>query len=167
MNIRFWKVYGEDGHRQRESFRASDSFTTLNGNKVEVWNSDKTGTNEYTIVKISAVTKERCQEELDAQIYDGIFENSEVGKVVEINEDGIEIWDGEIITHEFEDFEELEDFIEKRKEDKLHHYYWGFMECFDSELYTIADLEANMEPGWFECNEEEVEIYEWTVEATH
>ena len=104
---------------------------------------------------------------MDAQIYDGIFENSEVGKVVEINEDGIEIWDGEIITHEFEDFEELEEFIEKRKEDKLHHYYWGFMECFDSELYTIADLQANMEPGWFECNEEEVEIYEWTVEATH
>ena len=90
MNIRFWKVYGAEGHRMRESFRASDSFTTLNGNKVEVWNSDKTGTNEYTVIKITAESEKACLEELNAQLSDGVFENSKVGKVVEINEDGIE-----------------------------------------------------------------------------
>ncbi len=28
MTTRTWKIYGADGHRQRESFRTSESFTT-------------------------------------------------------------------------------------------------------------------------------------------
>lgn len=86
---RTWKVYGADGHRQRESFGPSLSFDTWpdeegNRDHVEVLNSDKTGTNEYSIVRITAKTAELCERGLWAQISDGIFENSNVGEVEEI-----------------------------------------------------------------------------------
>lgn len=81
---RAWKVYGADGHRQRESFRNSDSFTDYNGLKYEVLNSDRTGTNEYTIVKITGDDAGALSRALDGQISDGIFENSKVGRVEEI-----------------------------------------------------------------------------------
>lgn len=87
---RIWKVYGIEGHRQRESFDASykyDFSDEQHGTRIiEVFNSDKTGTNEYSIVKITRDTAEDCEQELYGQIYDGIFENSNVGNVVEILE---------------------------------------------------------------------------------
>jgi len=85
---RAWKVYGAEGHRQRESFFESCLEDFSDGNDVriiEVLNSDKTGTNEYSIVKITRNTSDECLAELDGQLYDGIFENSIVGKVEEIN----------------------------------------------------------------------------------
>lgn len=84
MATRVWKVYGAEGHRQRESFRESSSFTTWDGYRVEVENADKTGTHDYTIVRITADTAETCWNELEGQISDGIFENSRTGEVVEI-----------------------------------------------------------------------------------
>lgn len=89
MVTRTWKVYGADGHRQRESFGASLSFDTWpdeegNRDHVEVLNADRTGTNEYSIIRITAKTAELCERGLWAQISDGIFENSRVGKVEEI-----------------------------------------------------------------------------------
>lgn len=86
---RAWKVYGAEGHRQRESFCESYAYDWTNGKdvrKIEVENSDKTGTNEYSIVRITRNMVEECKEELKGQISDGIFENSKVGEVVEVLE---------------------------------------------------------------------------------
>lgn len=82
-----WKVYGIAGHRQRESFSASYryDFSDENGTRIiEVQNSDKTGTNEYSVLTITRDTKEECLEELDGQLSDGIFENSRTGRIEEI-----------------------------------------------------------------------------------
>lgn len=87
MITRIWKVYGKEGHRQRESFNKSQKYDFTEGNDVrviEVENSDKTGTNEYSIIKITRNTHEECENELFGQIDDGVFENSRVGEVEEI-----------------------------------------------------------------------------------
>ena len=87
MTTRTWKVYGADGHRQRESFAPSHiNEFTRNGERIvlEVENSDKTGTNEYSVVRITRNTAEECEQELWGQISDGTFENSRVGKVEEV-----------------------------------------------------------------------------------
>ena len=87
MTTRTWKVYGTDGHRQRESFAPSHiNEFTRNGERIilEVENGDKTGTNEYSIVHITRNTAEECEQELWGQISDGLFENSRVGKVEEL-----------------------------------------------------------------------------------
>lgn len=82
-----WKIYGMDGHRQRESFNKSRKYDFSENETVriiEVENSDKTGTNDYSIIRITRNSSEECEEELHGQLSDGIFENSRVGKVVEI-----------------------------------------------------------------------------------
>lgn len=82
-----WKVYGMEGHRQKESFNKSYKYDFSEGEKIriiEVLNSDKTGTNDYSIIKITRNTMEECEEELEGQINDGIFENSRIGKIEEI-----------------------------------------------------------------------------------
>ena len=87
MVARSWKVYGIPGHRQRESFNSSYTYDFSEEGDVriiEVENSDKTGTNEYTVVKVTRNTAEECEAELSGQITDGIFENSRVGEVLEI-----------------------------------------------------------------------------------
>lgn len=90
---KMWKIYGAEGHRQRMSFGESvrDDFTGSNewikGIRIfEAINADKTGTNDYTIIKITRETAQECDEELEGQISDGYFENARVGKVVEITE---------------------------------------------------------------------------------
>lgn len=88
MVTRTWKIYGAEGHRQRESFNESYKHDFSKGDNVriiEVENSDKTGTNDYTLVRITRNTAEECQAELDGQIYDGIFENSRTGIVEELS----------------------------------------------------------------------------------
>ena len=84
---RTWKVYGAEGHRQRESFSKSTKYDlSENGETriVEVINSDQTGTNEYSIIRITRDTAEECEEEFDGQLSDGVFENSRVGRFEEI-----------------------------------------------------------------------------------
>lgn len=84
---RAWKIYGAEGHRQRESFGKSCKYDFSEGADVriiEVENSDKTGTNDYSIIRITRNNFEECEEELRGQLSDGVFENSRVGKVVEI-----------------------------------------------------------------------------------
>ena len=81
-----WKIYGVDGHRQRESFNKSykyDFSEDADVRIIEVENADRTGTNEYSIIRITRNTPEECEEELNGQLSDGIFENSRVGKVIE------------------------------------------------------------------------------------
>lgn len=87
MTTKAWKIYGMEGHRQRESFNPSYAYDWTEGEnarKIEVENSDKTGTNEYSIIRITRNTAEECERELDGQISDGIFESSRVGEIVEI-----------------------------------------------------------------------------------
>ncbi len=84
---RSWKVYGAAGHRQRESFNESQSYDWTMGEdvrRIEIENADKTGTNEYTIIRITRNTSGECEDELRGQITDGLFENCRVGDVVEI-----------------------------------------------------------------------------------
>lgn len=89
MTTRTWKVYGLSGHRQRESFGDSyrwDFSTPDSVRIIEVLNADKTGTNDYSIISITRNTAEECELELDGQISDGIFENSRVGRIVEVKD---------------------------------------------------------------------------------
>ena len=85
---RAWKVFGSDGHRQRESFYPSyeyDFSCSRDGvRKITVDCADKTGTNDYVVVTITRNTAKECKDELMGQITDGIFENCRVGKVEEI-----------------------------------------------------------------------------------
>lgn len=89
-----FKVYGLPGHRQRESFGKSvyydfseDDDTRI----IELINSDKTGTNEYSILAITRDTEEEVYAEMEGQIYDGAFENSKVGMVTEVLNNGREM----------------------------------------------------------------------------
>lgn len=89
MAKRSWKIYGIPGHRQRESFGKSYVWDFSKGENVrilEMENSDITNTNEYSILRITRNTEEECKEELFAQVSDGIFENSRVGRIEEIYE---------------------------------------------------------------------------------
>ena len=84
---RAWKIYGKDGHRQRESFGESFKNDFSNGDDVcilEVLNSDVTGTNEYSIFITTRNTAEECENTLLSQLDDGVFENSNTGREEEI-----------------------------------------------------------------------------------
>ena len=87
-----YHVYGEYGHRQRESF--SESYELLNeknNTMICVHNSDMTGTNDYTEIEIIAKSEKECDEILDAQLTDGIFENYRTGKVIAIRTEPVRI----------------------------------------------------------------------------
>ena len=82
-----YHVYGEYGHRQRESF--GESYELLHDESktmICVRNSDITGTNDYTEIEIIAKNEKECDEILDAQLTDGIFEDCRTGKVVAIRD---------------------------------------------------------------------------------
>lgn len=86
-----WLVYGAEGHRQRMAFRESvrwDWSNEKDGTRIfEALNFDKTGTYDYSLIKITRNTAEECMAELIGQLTDGYFENSRVGNVVEISEE--------------------------------------------------------------------------------
>jgi hypothetical protein len=84
--IKMYKVNGAAGHRQRESFYPSYKFEDFEKIKTTVLNADITETNNYSIVIFEADTKEKIEKALDGQLYDGIFENSNFGEVIEITE---------------------------------------------------------------------------------
>ena len=86
---RAWRIYGVKGHRQRESFSPSETLDFSRGDNVriiETENADKTGTNEFAIIRITRNTPEECEEELMGQLSDGIFENSRTEKIEEIKD---------------------------------------------------------------------------------
>lgn len=87
---RTWKVYGRRWTQTKASFAPSAAYDwSSEGDvrKVALKNADMTGTNEYTIIRITRNTAEECERELDGQISDGFFENCVVGKVIEILEE--------------------------------------------------------------------------------
>lgn len=51
---------------------------------LEIFNQDKTGTNDYSILKITCDTLSEVESELDGQLSDGIFENFRVGRIDEV-----------------------------------------------------------------------------------
>lgn len=83
MFTKSWKVYGYTGHRQKVSFFESKSYDWSFGDNVrlvELICSDKTGTNDYAIIKITRNTESECDAEFIGQLYDGVFENARVGR---------------------------------------------------------------------------------------
>ena len=83
-----WKIYGISGHRQRESFAPSVFYNWSDIDNVrilEIFNSDKTGTNEFTVLRITRNTAKECNSECFGQLSDGIFENCRIGRVEELN----------------------------------------------------------------------------------
>lgn len=77
-----FKVYGIPNHRQMESFYPSerqDLSTADNVRILETFNSDRTGTNDYNILRITRETREECFEEFEGQLHDGLYENSNWG----------------------------------------------------------------------------------------
>lgn len=83
-----FRVYGREGHRQAESFHESQYWDFSNKQDgiriLDIRNSDKTGTNDYTEIAITRNTAEEVYDELEGQISDGLFENVCVGKYEEI-----------------------------------------------------------------------------------
>lgn len=87
------KIYGMDGHRIKESFNKSKYYNWSERGIiriVEVLNADTTGTNEYSIIRITRNTRAECYSELDGQLSDGIFENCRIGYIKMLHEDGAE-----------------------------------------------------------------------------
>jgi hypothetical protein len=86
--IKMYKVNGAAGHRQRESFSPSYTFTTFDNITISVINSDITSTNNYTLVRLEGdKTEQQLEQELVAQIWEGIFENSAYGTVEEVTKE--------------------------------------------------------------------------------
>lgn len=90
MESMIFVVFGADGHRQRESFNSYRSFETELA-AVEIFNSDRTGSNMYSLMEITAEDFEACREEFNGQLSDGVFENSRTGEIQEIT-------DGDFLT---------------------------------------------------------------------
>ena len=76
-----FRVFGKDGHRQRASFGESFEFDTFGDTHIECVCEDRTLTNRFVEVIITADSFKRCVNELNAQLSDGIFESCAVGKI--------------------------------------------------------------------------------------
>lgn len=89
MKAKAFRVYGKEGHRFRGSFFESQ-IVLLSGFPpvmMHVMNSDKTGTNEYSVLKFTCMFGELPNEAFEhiaeVQAYDGIFECCTIGDIVE------------------------------------------------------------------------------------
>lgn len=94
QTIKIFRVYGAEGHRQRESFYrsyVSDISRPNSPHSIEVWNSDKTRTNDFSILQIVGESDVDCYTELQLQLSTGAFECSKVGDVYEILADGLAV----------------------------------------------------------------------------
>lgn len=106
MVTQVYKIYGVDGHRQRESFSPSAHYDFSESGKVRILdelNADKTGTHDYTILCVTRDTAEQVEDELEGQLSDGIFENCNVGEVHEV-----------IDSRELEHIEKLADELQEK-----------------------------------------------------
>lgn len=94
QTVKIFRVYGAEGHRQRESFYrsyVSDISRPNSPRSIEVRNSDKTGTNDFSILQIVGESDIDCYIELQLQLSTGAFECSKVGDVYEILADGLAV----------------------------------------------------------------------------
>ena len=148
MRTRVWKIYGMyDGvktHRQRESFKPSQKYDfsdqKVGTRVIEVINSDRTGTNEYSIIRITRNTPEECEEELNGQLSDGVFENSRIGNIEEVTDAVDKICD---LYYGFDPLSVLD--IESGDGEQLKNVcIIGNDECYDcNEFFQFAVDEAN------------------------
>lgn len=93
MATKTYRIYGREGHRVKESFGSSYIHDWTEGDDVRIISvacADLTGTNDYVDLTITRNTVEECQDELQGQESDGIFENQRIGKMFEIQADGSE-----------------------------------------------------------------------------
>lgn len=65
-----------------------------------------------------------------------------------------------IYHYEIESYADLLEFVEKRESDAWEHYYYGCMDCFNGDLFTIEDLARDADPSWFDDGST-VDVYEW------
>lgn len=90
MYTKAWKIYGKDGHRQRESFGQSYAFHTYGDESfTRIFREDVLKTNDYVIMEITASDESECDRELEAQLIDGIFENVRTGATIEISPEDV------------------------------------------------------------------------------
>ena len=92
-----YKVNGAAGHRQRESFYPSYKFTTFDNITISVINSDLTGTNNYSLIKLESNNERQLEDEFEGQLSDGIFENSNYGVTEEIKDEEFDKYVNEYI----------------------------------------------------------------------
>ena len=78
-----YRIWGEEGHRQKASWQKSVKFTTKNGFTIETWCFDRTGTHAYVDMEVKAdiVSPADLYEEMQTQLDDGIFECCNYGKI--------------------------------------------------------------------------------------
>lgn len=77
-----WKIYGEDGQSS-----VSECWNLSEPGKarvIEIEHSDKTGTNDYVIVRITRSSAPECKEELEAQLSGGLLKNYRCGRIEEV-----------------------------------------------------------------------------------
>ena len=75
-----YRVHGKEGHRQRASFNLSTCMRS--NNVIFSFNCfDCTGTNDYVDVVLLYHNEDEARKEFYAQIYDGFFENCNIGKI--------------------------------------------------------------------------------------
>lgn len=92
-----WDDNGEEFyHRQKESFNTSfiaDYSDTEQGlRKLAVINADLTGTNMYSIIIVERETEELCDDEIEGQLSDGVFENCRTWDGEELPKLDAELW---------------------------------------------------------------------------
>lgn len=85
MVTNIFKVYGRENHRLRSSFFKSVKFTDANGAKIQILNADITGTNDYSIMIVTASTWENCKKAAQGQYTDGYFEDDRTGALEDID----------------------------------------------------------------------------------
>lgn len=88
-----WKVYGLPGQKQEEALLPSFSTDMDTPDnpwrreiRLDVYNSDLTGSTDYCIISITGTNMYACEEELKGQLSDGIFENYAVENVEPLRE---------------------------------------------------------------------------------
>ena len=79
MYIHTVKMYGKGGRPFEEAHNESFTIDYGNGSKLEVQNEDKTGTDEYALVKITAPNLDACFIIFGAEIEEGVFKGYEFG----------------------------------------------------------------------------------------
>lgn len=68
--------------------------------------------------------------------------------------------DVDISEYTFKTLEELRKFIDMYKDDKAEHYYYGDIDCYNGDLYSLEDLENDVCEDWF-SDDGLVHLYEF------
>ena len=78
-----YRIWGEEGHRQKASWQKSVKFATYDGYTIETWCFDRTGTHDYVDMEVTAnsVSSADLYEETQTQLDDGVIECCNYGKI--------------------------------------------------------------------------------------